>query len=196
MKKYKSLLLKNPKSKVFYPLAQIYRLNNQLQEAEKICLQGLKHHPNYATGYILLAKIYRAQKQNQKAFKSLNQAKELSPDNYQIYQLLGELYREQKDIEKTLSAFKMVAFIRPWDQTAKKTIQHLENSLSRQNQWIQNSKNKQAAIHSAAPSQQNQKTSDSLPPPSKTSTKIHKLQRLQKLLSRVEKHCAPEISET
>ena len=180
VKKYKSLLAKNPKSKIFCPLAQIHRLNKNLKEAEEICLKGIQHNPTYATGHILLAKIYKDQQQIPKAFKSLNKAKELSPDNYQIYQLLGEIYREQKDLEKTLTAFKMVSFIRPWDQTAKETIRHLETIFSQQNKWIKKSK----------PLQNNPIQNR------KKSQQLQKLQKLQKLLSRVENLCINQQNET
>ena len=63
------------------------------------------------------------------ALAILNQAKELGPENHQIYQVLGEIYREKRDPLKTLSAFKMVLFLRPWDETAKKTVEHLEAML-------------------------------------------------------------------
>ncbi|MGI9548662.1 MAG: tetratricopeptide repeat protein [Bdellovibrionales bacterium] len=171
IRKYKSLLAKNPKSKIFCPIAQIYRMSKEFEKARKICLKGIQENPTYATGYIVLAKIYKDQNKIDLAFKSLNKAKELSPDNYQIYQLFGEIYREKKDLEKTLSAFKMVSFLKPWDQTAKKTVQHLENTVSRKDQWIQKSQSplKTPMSYSLEQSRSSQK-----------------LQKLQKLLAKIE----------
>ncbi len=173
IKKYKSLLVANPKSKVFCPLAQVYRLKKELKKAEEICLKGIQYNPSYAVGYILLAKIYKDQNQTSKALKALNKAKELSPDNHQIYQLLGEIYREEEDLEKTLAAFKMVSFIRPWDQTAKKTIQHLERALSQKHNWIKKSTD--------------QEKGSQIQSPIKNDRKSQKIQKLQKLLSRIER---------
>ncbi len=129
VEKYEEILRASPGSKVFSSLAQIYRARKQLKKAEKICLQGISHNPSYSAGYVLLAKIHRDKGDSRQALAILNQARELGPDNYQVYQLLGEIHREMRDPAGTLSAFKMVLFLRPWDQTAKKTVEHLEAML-------------------------------------------------------------------
>ena len=180
IKKYENILVKNPKSKVFCPLAQVYRLRKKLEKAEKICLNGIQYNPTYATGYILLAKIYKDQNQTSKSLETLNKAKELSPDNYQIYQLYGEIYKEQKKLPETLAAFKMVSFIKPWDQNAKKTVQHLEKILSQQQDWIKKPEDQKKPL-----SQNYAKN-----------TKSQKIQKLQKLLSQIERLSADRQNET
>ena len=132
IKKYESLLKKNPYSKIFCPLAQIYRSRKELKKAQEICKKGLQSNPSYFMGYIVQAQIYKDQGRFKESLGSLHQAKALSPDNVKTYQLYGEIYMEQKDIERTLSAFKMILFLRPSDAFAKKVVEQLEDALSKE----------------------------------------------------------------
>lgn len=168
IKKYKNILQKNPESKVFCSLAQIYYMQKKFQAAKELCQKGLKACPHLSTAYILLAKIYKQENKFEKALEHLTRAKELNPDNYQIYQLLGEIYRQNQDLENTLLSFKMVVFLRPWDVTAQNTVQHLEKMLGQ----------KELTPMSSTPTSE-----DEL----KNYKKAKQLQILQKLLSRVEK---------
>ena len=124
------MLAEDPKSKIFCPLAQIYRLQKQFGLAEQTCQNGLKHNPNYAIGYITLAKVYVDQKKMDPALETIKKAKAISPDNHQIYEVLVKVYKEKKDLEKTLAAYKMLSFIKPWDKKVTKNVQHLEKMLS------------------------------------------------------------------
>ena len=165
VKTYQNILEKDPTSKVFCPLAQIYRLKKDLKTARQVCLQGITYNPSYSAGYITLAQICGEGDHTEEALTALNKARELSPDNPKIYQIFGELYQKKKDIEKTLWAFKMVLFLRPWDQTARKIVQQLEKTLFK----------KKPSLHS---------------PKEETRTYItrqKKMEKLQKFLTRIEK---------
>ena len=168
VKTYQDILEKDPTSKVFCPLAQIYRLKKDLKTARQVCLQGIKYNPSYSAGYITLAQICGEEDQIEKALTALNKARELNPDNPKVYQIFGELYQKKKNIEKTLWAFKMVLFLRPWDQTARKIVQQLEKTLFK-------------------------KTSLSPPPQEENRSHIlrrKKMEKLQKFLTRIENHLA------
>ena len=166
VKKYEDILTQHPESKVFYPLAQIYRMKKQLKKAEELCLEGLTHHPNHSPAYITLAQIYRDQHKIEKSIKTLKKAQELSPDNPQIYQIFGEIYQDQKNMEKSLWAYKMVLFLSPWDSFAKKIVEQLEKPLLKEETSY------------ATP------TAVSLQ--SKTLTQKKKMEKLQKLLRLVD----------
>ena len=192
VKKYEEILKANPQSKVFCSLAQVYRMEKNLKKAEKICLQGISHNPSYSAGYVLLAKIHRDSNKIDRALAILNQAKELGPENHQVYQLLGEIYREKREPLKTLSAFKMVLFLKPWDQTAKKTVEHLETML-----LVEKAVEKTeeaAAPKSARETKQKARAPDFLD--LKKGKKRKKMQRLQKILSRLERRSSPPPEQT
>lgn len=121
---------KEPGSRSFCSLAQIYYSQGELEKAEKLCLEGLIYNPSYSQAYVILAEIYRDQDYMEKAIKCLTRAKEFNPENPNIYKNLGEIYRKQNDLKKTLQAYKMVLFLKPEDKTAISTVQHLEKIIS------------------------------------------------------------------
>ena len=134
VKKLEEHLEKDPSSKSFCSLAQIYHSKGDLEKAEKVCLEGLIYNPSYSQAYVVLGEIYRSQGKIKKAIKCFIQAKECNPDNPNIYKNLGEIYKKQNDIEKTLNAYKMMAFLKPGDKMAMSTVQHLEKMVVEQ--WI------------------------------------------------------------
>ncbi len=129
VKKLEEHLKKDPGSRSFCSLAQIYCAQGEWDKAEKLCLEGLAHNPSYSPAYVLLAEIYKSQDLTDKAIKYLTRAKECNPENPNIYKNLGDIYKKQNDLEKSLQAYKMLAFLKPGDKTASATVQHLEKIM-------------------------------------------------------------------
>lgn len=55
--KCEEILSRNPKSVIFAALSDAYRKKGDLARAFHICGQGLKSHPDYAPGHLVMAKI-------------------------------------------------------------------------------------------------------------------------------------------
>ena len=132
VKKLEEILKKDPSSKSFCSLAQIYCSQSEFQKAERLCLEGLVHNPSYSQGYVILGEVYKAKGELEKAIKVLNKARECNPDNPNIYKNLAEIYKKKNDLEKTLDAYKMLSFVKPEDKTARASIPHLEKVLGYQ----------------------------------------------------------------
>ncbi|MDX9731992.1 MAG: tetratricopeptide repeat protein, partial [Bdellovibrionales bacterium] len=60
------------------------------------------------------------------AIEQLQKASELSPDNILAFQLLGETYLETKRPKDALKAFKMVLFLNPLHERARKMVKKWE----------------------------------------------------------------------
>ena len=176
VKTYQDILDKNPDSKVFCPLAQIYRMKNETEKAKELCRRGIRHNPSYSAGYIVLARIHIEENDRDSALSVLNSARELSPENPKIYRLFGELYQKSNDIEKTLWAFKMVLFLRPWDKTARKIVRQLERSLFKSRPQTPPNPEEGLALEKGRMSAGRRK----------------KVEQLQKFLSRIEKRLTAE----
>ena len=185
IKKYKNILKKNPNSKIFCPLAQIYRSRKDFEKAKALCEKGLQRNPNYFAGYLVQAQIYKDQGYLEEALKSLHRAKALSPDNTQMYQLYGEIYMEQRDIPKTLSAFKMILFIKPWDKFAQKVVEQLEEASSQdvltEKSEVQDVLTEKSEVQDVLTGKSEAKDSSS------SVEKQKKVRKLQNLMAHVEK---------
>lgn len=125
--KYRSALKKNPHSQVFAPLADAYRELGQHDLAEKICKEGLKHHPEFPGGWVVLGKILKDKKNLEEATKALQQATMLSGDNILAHTLLGEIYLERREADLAIKSFKMVLFFNPNHAKVKKILEKIES---------------------------------------------------------------------
>lgn len=126
LEEYQKILNSDPKSKVFAPLADGYRERGMLEEALKVCEQGLKYNPNYASGHLAMGRILQAQSRFHEALKYFNEAVKLSPDNLLAFQLLGDTFVALKQAKEALKAYKMALFIDPKLEKAQKAVKQLE----------------------------------------------------------------------
>ncbi len=127
VERYQILLSQDPKSRVFAPLAEAYRKMNWIDHAEKICREGVKYHPHFASGRVVLAKILIDKRNLQEAASELQLACDLSPENILAYRLLSQTLLELKRPKEALKAFKMVLLLNPNDVNAIKTVSRLES---------------------------------------------------------------------
>lgn len=125
--RYQSIYDKNPKSKVFAPLAEAYRKMGLLDEALKICTKGILSHPEFAGGHLALAKIFIEKNQLEKAIESLLCTTDLSPENILAHKLLAETYMKLRQPKKALHSYKMVLLLTPQDKIIAHRIHKLES---------------------------------------------------------------------
>ena len=126
VKKYLAIYRKNPKSRVFALLADLYRKNGERDKALFLCKKGIKEHPQFASGHIALALILMDMNKLEMAADSLEKATECSPENIFAYKQLGQIQLLLKNPQKTLEAYKMVLFLDPENKKAANIIKKLE----------------------------------------------------------------------
>jgi tetratricopeptide (TPR) repeat protein len=126
VERYQLEYQKNPKSKVFAPLAEAYRKMGLVEEALQICKRGVALHPDFASGRVALAKVLLEKKLHSEALEQLKRAAELSPDNLLAHALMGEALIELRRPKEALKAYKMVLFLNPDDERARATVRKWE----------------------------------------------------------------------
>jgi len=82
---------KDPDSVVFAPIADFFLRYGLVKDAQKICEQGLKRHPNLTTGRLVMAKVYIAQEKLDEAANELNNVFNIMPSNQLAKRLLDEI---------------------------------------------------------------------------------------------------------
>lgn len=117
---------RNPSSRVFAPLAEAYRRLDLVEEAFEIASRGVRLHPDFAAGRIAYARVLIAKKAYIDAVDQLQRSAELSPDNILAFLLLGETLLELRRPKDALNAFKMVLFLNPLHERARKMVQKWE----------------------------------------------------------------------
>ena len=83
-------------------LAGIYVLDNDLENAEKICQTILELNPNSVPGHIRLGLVYKAMGQDGLALASFEKALELSPSETGILNHIAAVYMDKEQYDKAL----------------------------------------------------------------------------------------------
>lgn len=134
IERYQILYEKNPRSKVFAPLAESYMKVGLLQAALDICEKGVKIHPHFPSGHIALAKAYLAIKELDKAIVEFKKVIELAPDNLLAHKLLARAFQQQNQIKPALRTYKILLFLNSKDKEAIEKIRELEKLVSQTNE--------------------------------------------------------------
>lgn len=127
VEKYQLILQSDPRAKVFAPLAEAYRKMGLIDEGIQVCLKGLGHNPDFASGRVALGRLYLEKGNLALAAEELQKAVDLSPENLLAQGLLGETYLKLRRPKEALGAYKMLLFLNPHDEKAQGLIRKLES---------------------------------------------------------------------
>lgn len=127
--KYQSDFEKNPRSRVFAPLAETYRKLGMTDKAMEILSQGIRFHPTYVMGYLGLAFCYFDLKQYHLAYTTLRPLTENHRDNLRLLKLFADVCLELAKTEEALETLKYLLFINPKDKVVAGLVVELEKEV-------------------------------------------------------------------
>lgn len=127
VEEYRKILDKDPNSKVFAPLAEALREQKLYSQAQYVAEHGVKRHPGFVGGFVALGRVLSDQAKYTQSLPILKKATELDPQNLLALQLLGNVYLQLQMTKEALKTFKMVLFLNPLSEKAKKAVQKLES---------------------------------------------------------------------
>src|SRR5947207_1380011 len=120
----------DPKSRLFYPLAEELRKVGQFTEAEQVLHAGLGVHTTYLSAWVSLGRVLRELKKNQEAVDALNRALQLDPGNVVAARLLGDVYLALGEKVEAIKKYKLVHALMPSDQDLAAHIARLDQELN------------------------------------------------------------------
>lgn len=127
--KYSQLYEKNPKSRVFAPLAESYRKIGMLDESLNILRKGIKQHPSYILGYIVLAHCYFDKEQFEMAYNTLRPFVSQNLENLSLQKLFARTCVKLGYLEEALNSYKNLLLVNPRDQYVAEQVKLLEDDL-------------------------------------------------------------------
>ncbi|UCD85053.1 MAG: tetratricopeptide repeat protein [Deltaproteobacteria bacterium] len=126
IEKYIEILGKDPKSRVFAPLAEAYRKGGLLDEAIHVAQDGLKFNPNYVSGIMALGRAYYDKGMKAEARVELEKVVKAASDNIMAHKILGEIYQAEGKNEEAVKSFKIVLALSPGDNEVSEALDILE----------------------------------------------------------------------
>ncbi len=98
--KCNKILGENPNSQIFAALADAYRKKGQLDQAFRICQNGLRIHPNYVSAHMVMARINLDKGMYDWAEIEVNKAVVLEGNSFATDLLLAEIYIRKGEFPK------------------------------------------------------------------------------------------------
>ncbi|HEX8170759.1 MAG TPA: tetratricopeptide repeat protein [Thermoanaerobaculia bacterium] len=120
----------DPKSRLFYPLAEELRKAGQCVEAEQVLRGGLETHATYLSAWVSLGRVLRDQNKNAEAVDALTYALQLDPGNVVAARLLADAYLSLGDKVEAIKKYKLVHALLPADEALQATIAQLDRDLA------------------------------------------------------------------
>lgn len=120
---------KNPRSKVFAPLAESFRKLGMLDDAFKILKEGIRHHPNYTLGYIVLAHCYFDQEKFELTYNTLRPIISQNADNISLQKIFAQACMNLGYLDEALDTYKYLLFMNPRDKFFSEQVKKLEDDL-------------------------------------------------------------------
>lgn len=127
----KARLKLEPKSRLFYPLAEELRKLDRFADAEKVLRDGLKVHGAYVSAWISLGRVLLEQQKYQEAMEILQKACTLDPGNVVAARLLADAYAALGQPVEAIKKYKLVRALMPSDEEVQDIIARLEVQIHR-----------------------------------------------------------------
>jgi len=119
----------DPKSRIFFPLAEELRKAGNNTEAEKVLRDGLVLYPTYLGAWVGLGRVLHERKDDAGAVEALNTALQLDPGNVVAARLLADAYLALGEKVEAIKKYKLVHALLPSDDDLRATIEQLDRDL-------------------------------------------------------------------
>jgi tetratricopeptide (TPR) repeat protein len=119
-------IAKDPKSKLFVPLAEEYKKIGDIETAIYVLTEGLKNNPGYATARSFLGRLLMDKGDLAGAQKEFEDVVKAIPDNLLAQRKLGDIYALQGKADNAIAHYKAVVALNPKDQETVVLIADLE----------------------------------------------------------------------
>jgi cytochrome c-type biogenesis protein CcmH/NrfG len=120
----------DPKSRLFYPLAEELRKVGLCVDAEQVLRTGLLHHPAYLSAWVSLGRVAREQGKNDDAIEALTRALQIDPGNVVAARLLADSYLAAGEKVEAIKKYKLVHALMPSDSEVEAVIERLDRELN------------------------------------------------------------------
>ena len=119
IRRYEERLARDPTSLAFAPLADAYRKTGRVQDAIRLCREGLERFPHYVTARLILAKALLDDGNPDDALSEVRAILEASPHEAQAHRLAGDLYRRAGALADAVGHLEQAVRLDPGDRESR-----------------------------------------------------------------------------
>lgn len=118
----------NPDSLVFARLADLHRKAGDPERALEVLREGLRHHPDYASGHLVRGRCLRALGDREEAREAFRRVLELDGRNLVAHRSLAELARERGDRPQARRYLQELLEVDPGNESARELLRSLSDA--------------------------------------------------------------------
>jgi tetratricopeptide (TPR) repeat protein len=119
----------DPKSRLFFQLAEELRRHGRLAEAEQVLRNGLHVHTSYLSAWVSLGRVLREENKNAEAVEALTTAMQVDPGNVVAARLLADTYVDLGEKVEAIKKYKLVHALMPSDEELEAKIANLDREI-------------------------------------------------------------------
>lgn len=123
-------ITRDPKSKLFVPLAEEYKKTGDIEMSIHVLTEGLKNNPGYVTAKSFLGRLLMEKGDLAGAQKEFGEVVKAIPDNLLAQRKLGDVYALQGSSSQALVHYKVAYSLNPADEEISSLISDLEAGRS------------------------------------------------------------------
>jgi tetratricopeptide (TPR) repeat protein len=120
---------REPTSRIFAQLADAYRKNGMLDEAIEVCREGLKVHPTYSSGRMVLARSYLEKGMEAEAELEFWEIIKSDPENIVALRTLGDLLYRHGRIAEAIEQYQKLLRLTPLDRELRAILERAEAEM-------------------------------------------------------------------
>lgn len=121
--KCRKILGTDPNSQIFAALAEAYRKQGDLEEAFRVCQNGLRVHPRYGAAHVVMAKINLDRGLYDWAEAEVTKARENDGNSRTIELLLAEIYIYKGEYQAAVKLLKKLAAVDPHNDHVRRLLE-------------------------------------------------------------------------
>lgn len=154
----KSILQQNPDSVIFARVAEALLMRGKTDEAIRICEEGIRKHPYYVTGHMVLGKCYLEKKMFDLAEKEFKRVLLFEPKHIAAHKYTGDLMKEAGWVEACLKSYGEILKIDPLNAELTREYERLKQEVAseqrvvtpRKKRWLFHRQKATLKLHNSA----------------------------------------------
>jgi tetratricopeptide (TPR) repeat protein len=124
---------RNPKSKSFIKLANIYLKVNMVDESLAVLKEGLRYNVDNVSALILYGKALKEKKDFVNASKNFEKVIKLDPQNIVAFSELAEIKKREGNLQEALKLYDTILFLDPLNEDAKRELKIIRGKIEEEN---------------------------------------------------------------
>ncbi|MFO7914890.1 MAG: tetratricopeptide repeat protein [Candidatus Krumholzibacteriales bacterium] len=119
----------SPDSRLFAPVADMYRKRGELEEAIETCNQGLEIYPDYVSARVILGKCFYDKGASERAKTEFEKVLDLDPENMVALKFLGDISLAENKTGRATDYYRKLLEIDPTNDRIREVYEELNSEF-------------------------------------------------------------------